>query len=214
MNTDLLKYDASSIRELCRRKLLESGAYTDQIYPGSDISILIDIFSWTFNVLTYMLNANASDVLFDDSEVYENLNKMVKLLSYNPKGYITSNVSFNIDLANSSDFAEQTVTCVIPKFASVAAPRTDDTGVEIRYSFVEDYAFNIINGTIVLPKHKPLLYNGAFCKYSFPNKATERPFEVFTMQGIGPNENEQTLIDNDNVHVFIEKIDDNRNSDI
>lgn len=104
MNTDLLKYDAASIRELCRRKLLESGAYTDQIYPGSDISIIIDIFSWTFNVLTYMLNENASDVLFDDSEIYENLNKMVKLLSYNPKGYITSNATFNVELANPTYF--------------------------------------------------------------------------------------------------------------
>ena len=77
MNTDFLKYDAASIRELLRRKLLESGAYTDQIYPGSDISILIDLMSWMFNVFTYMLNENASDVLFADSNVYENLNKMV-----------------------------------------------------------------------------------------------------------------------------------------
>ena len=58
MNTDLLKYDAADIRELIRRKLLESGVLTDQIYPGSDTSILIDIFSWMFNVLTYMLNEN------------------------------------------------------------------------------------------------------------------------------------------------------------
>ena len=80
MQTDFLKYDASSIQEVLRRKLLESGLYTDQIYPGSDTRILIDLFAWTFDVLTYILNSNAADTLFEDTEVYENLNKIVKLL--------------------------------------------------------------------------------------------------------------------------------------
>lgn len=206
MNTDLLKYDASSIRELCRRKLLESGAYTDQIYPGSDISIIIDIFSWTFNVLTYMLNANAADVLFNDSEVYENLNKAVKLLSYSPKGYTTSQAAFNIDLADAAAFSGQTRTCVIPRFASVTSEKTGQDGSEVRYSFTEDYSFNVINGVLALPKQKPTLKNGSFTKHTFGNSAAGAPFEVFTMTGVGPNGQTATLIDNDSTHVYVETV--------
>ena len=58
MNNEYLCWDAQSIQELLRRKLLESGLYTDQVYPGSDTRILIDLFAWTFDVLTYILNNN------------------------------------------------------------------------------------------------------------------------------------------------------------
>jgi hypothetical protein len=69
---------------------MESGILTDQLYPSSDTKIIIDLFSWTFNVLTYILNNNISDVLFSDTYLYENINRLVKLLSYNPLGYRTS----------------------------------------------------------------------------------------------------------------------------
>lgn len=208
MNTDLLKYDASDIRELLRRKLLESGVLTDQIYPGSDTSILIDIFAWTFNVLTYMLNENASDILFADSSVYENLNKMVKLLSYNPKAYCTSNASFSLEMLNNEQFADMTVTCTIPKFASITTEKSDKYGRPIKYSFIEDYSFNVINGIVQLPRKKPILYNGEFTKYTFAQKATGKAFEVFTMSGVGPNEDVPTFIDNDTIHVYVEKVND------
>ena len=65
MRTDLLKFDASSIQELLTRKLIDSGLYSDQIYPGSDTRILIDLFSWMFNVIMYNLNNSASNALFD-----------------------------------------------------------------------------------------------------------------------------------------------------
>ena len=65
--------------QILRRKLIESGLYTDQIYPGSDTRILIDLFAWTFDVLTYILNNNLSNAIFEDTEIYENLNKIVKV---------------------------------------------------------------------------------------------------------------------------------------
>jgi hypothetical protein len=66
-NNQYLRWDAQSIQELLRQKLLESGLLTDQLYPSSDTKILMDIFAWVFDVLTYMLNNSASDVLFADT---------------------------------------------------------------------------------------------------------------------------------------------------
>ena len=171
MNTDLLKYDASDMRELLRKKLLESGLYTDQIYPGSDTSILIDLFSWTFNVLTYILNENASDILFKDSSIYENLNKIVKLLSYKPKAYRTSRSEFSIELNDTSKFTDQTYECVIPKFSSISMDKADSFGNFITYSFMEDYRFNISKGMLELVDERPVLHNGIFSKYAFAEKS-------------------------------------------
>lgn len=103
-NYDYLRWDAQSIQELLRRKLLESGILTDQVYPSSDVKILMDLFAWVFDVLTYMLNNAAADVLFSDTTLYENINRLVKLLSYSPKGYLTASalcqLGINSQIAN------------------------------------------------------------------------------------------------------------------
>ena len=92
MRTDYLRYDAASMQEYLRRKLIESGLYTDQIYPGSDTRILIDLFAWTFDVLTYILNNNLSNAIFEDTEIYENLKKSFKSCGFSHENNIQKNL--------------------------------------------------------------------------------------------------------------------------
>lgn len=120
-----LKWDAQSIQELLRLKLLESGLLTDQLYPSSDTKILIDIFAWVFDVLTYMLNNAAADTLFTDTQLYENMNRIVKLLSYNPHGYLTSSTEVKFDINSEATDKILADTCIIPKFTSIDLGKTD-----------------------------------------------------------------------------------------
>lgn len=207
MKTDLLKYDASSLQELLMRKLIDSGLYEDQIYPGSDTRILIDLFSWTFNILTYILNNNAANAIFDDAEVYENLNKIVKLLSYKPHSYKTSYCEF---LLSYLDFSTKSTSfaCTIPKFASINTGKTDKWGNEIYYSFVKNYTFKITNG-VVSTDENPVLYNGRFMRYTFDGMTQGREYELFIMSGISPNNNHPQYVDTEGISVFYEKIDNN-----
>lgn len=220
MRTDYLKWDAESIQELLRRKLTESGLYTDQLYPGSDTKILIDLFAWTFDVLTYIMNNAAADSLFDDTQLYENLNRIVKLLSYNPHGYLTSSTQFKINANPQLDINAKTRlpdTCTIPMFTSIDTGKTDIYGNSIKYSFVEDFTFNVytsINGTtytsqVITPKTWPTLYNGEFKKYFTLFVSSGIPYEVFTLTGVNPNNEESPIyIDHNNFHVYVEKIDE------
>lgn len=206
MNTDYLKYDASSIVEYLRRCIIEKEIYTDQLYPGSDTSLLINMFAWTFECMQYILNSNASDVLFQDSSVYENMNRMVKLLSYSPKAYTTSTAEFTID----GKFKDnETADITIPKYTRVNSGLTDTEGNTISYSFTKDYTFSVRNGNIIRSNRKPILYNGEFYKYTFDVQTTGNKYETFVMTGIGPNEDTKTYIDNDSMNVYIEYVDDN-----
>jgi hypothetical protein len=205
MQTDFLKYDASSIQELLRRKLLESGLYTDQVYPGSDTRILIDLFAWTFDVLTYILNNNAADTLFEDTEVYENLNKIVKLLTYNPKAFTTSNAEFSIS-CTLDEFTNNEIFCTIPKYCSIDTGKSDANGNSIKYSFIEDFTFKMNGGSIVGLKNGPILYNGEFVRYIFDNTAENIPYETFIMTNVSPNADIPVYIDNDTIHIYIEKV--------
>lgn len=205
MQTDFLKYDASSIQELLRRKLLESGLYTDQVYPGSDTRILIDLFAWTFDVLTYILNNNAADTLFEDTEVYENLNKIVKLLTYNPKAFTTSNAEFSIS-CTLDEFTNNEIFCTIPKYCSIDTGKSDANGNSIKYSFIEDFTFKMNGGSIVGLKNGPILYNGEFVRYIFDNTSENIPYETFIMTNVSPNADTPVYIDNDTIHIYIEKV--------
>lgn len=208
---EYLKYDAQSLQQLLRRKLLQGGVYTDQMYPGSDTKIILDLFAWTYDVLTYILNNNAADSLFADTQVYENMNRLVKLLSYNPDGYHSANSTFRLEINNSAIVNGYNLlpdVCTIPKFTSIDLDKTDSNGNAIKYSFVDDYKFTVnntlTNSNIISPQYWPLLYNGQFRKYDIVFTATGIPYETFLLSNINPKNN--VYADHDNFHVYIEHI--------
>ena len=47
-NTDFLKFNAYQIKDLIIRKLSDNSKFSDQIYEGSNLAILIDLVSSIF----------------------------------------------------------------------------------------------------------------------------------------------------------------------
>ena len=47
-NTDYLRFNAFAIRDLITRKLAQDSNFTDQIYAGSNLAVLIDIVSYMY----------------------------------------------------------------------------------------------------------------------------------------------------------------------
>jgi hypothetical protein len=66
-NTDFLRFSAYSIKDLITRKLAQDSNFTDQVYEGSNLAILIDIFSYMAQCLLYSLNNAAAESMFSDT---------------------------------------------------------------------------------------------------------------------------------------------------
>ncbi len=66
-NTDFLKFNAYSMKELITRKMSEDSKFTDQIYEGSNLAILIDLVAYMYQCLVYQLNNAASESMFSDT---------------------------------------------------------------------------------------------------------------------------------------------------
>ena len=66
-NTDFLRFNAYSIKDLITRKLSENSKFSDQIYEGSNLAILIDIVSYMYQCLLLNLNNCASESMFADT---------------------------------------------------------------------------------------------------------------------------------------------------
>ena len=67
-----------------------------------------------------MLNNNVSDVLYSDTAVYENMVRLVKLLSYSPDGYHGARAPFQISVNQDQAGAGGLASSIyIPKYATV-----------------------------------------------------------------------------------------------
>jgi len=85
-NSDFLRFSAYSIKDVITRKLSENSKFTDQIYEGSNLAILIDLVSYMYQCLVYQLNNAAAESMFADTQIFQNIQRLVNLIGYQVRG--------------------------------------------------------------------------------------------------------------------------------
>lgn len=83
-------FDAVSLKDFIIQRLNTNGVFTDQNYEGSNLAAFNDIIAYSYHVLLFYLNQTASESLFSQATLYENMNRIVKLIGYKPTGKQTS----------------------------------------------------------------------------------------------------------------------------
>ena len=186
-------FDATSLKSLITTRLNTNNIFTDQNFEGSNLSSIIDIVAYAYHVLIFYLNRSGAESTFTTAELYENINKIVKLINYNPIGNQTSILSF---LAT----AQETLpagTYTIPRYSYFTVNGAT-------FSFNTDVTFTKINnGTEALTElqENNLLFQGAYNEYP-TYTATGEPFEVVTMTVVDTN-GQNVTIDHFNIDVYV-----------
>jgi hypothetical protein len=184
VDTSYLQFDAYNMKNLITQFLSEDETFTDQVYEGSNLSVLIDIFAQHFQVMLYYINQSAGESLFSDSTIYENMNRIVKLLNYSPRGYSTSAGVFNITNVSTDNNGK-----IIPLYSYIDTDKTDDNGEPIYYSTVGDYYIYDDNSdneeTNVIT-----MYNGQWKIYERTFIAEGLPYETITLTDVVNNSDE------------------------
>lgn len=187
-------FDATSLKKLIIGRLREQGVFTDQVFEGSNLSSIIDIISYSFHTLMFYLNRTSSEAMFTESQLYENMNRIVKLLNYKPVGYQTSVVSYSATM--SSDLPIGTYT--IPRYTTV-----DVDGIP--YVFTNDVTFakpTVDDVEIKSSSAQFLLYQGEYVEYP-QYSAVGDEFESIVL-AIDPDEFD---IDHFNIDVYVQSSD-------
>ena len=181
-------FDAISLRNLIIQRLNDQGIITDQNYIGSNLASIIDIVSYSFNTLIYYLNKTSNESMFTEAQLYENINRIVKLLDYKPVGYQTSTLSFN---CTTSSFDRGVYT--IPRYSYLMVGG-------IPFSFNEDITFSIQNpytfSELTDISNRKLLYQGIFREHPLYIAAGDEN-EILTINVAN------TLIDHFNLNVYV-----------
>lgn len=186
-------FDATSLKTLMQQRLIDGGVFTDQIFEGSNFNSLLDVIAYSYHVLLFYLNRTANEASFTNAQLYENVNRIVKVLNYNPIGIQTSIVSFS---AVASDVLPKGI-YTIPRYAYFAIN-------DVNYSFTEDITFSkSTSGIEVLNdlNESALLYQGSFVQYPI-YLATGEEFEEFNIVSTDIDGNND-LIDHNHVHVYV-----------
>lgn len=186
-------FDATTLKSLMQQRLIDGGVFTDQIFEGSNFNSLLDVIAYSYHVLLFYLNRTANEASFSNAQLYENVNRIVKILNYNPIGIQTSVLSFS---AVASDQLSEGI-YTIPKYSYFSIN-------DINYSFTEDFTFTkSFSGVQVLNdlNDSSLLYQGSFVQYP-TYVATGETFENFTIVSVDMDGNND-LIDHNNVHVYV-----------
>jgi hypothetical protein len=187
-----ISFDATSLRDLIVQRLNEGQIFTDQNYQGSNLSALLDVISFSFSTLLYYLNKTSSESMFSEAQIYENMNRIVKLLNYKPIGKITQSVGFGITVTPDLPIENY----IIPRYSYIRVGNTV-------YSITKDIYFsNTSNGLNLLQNSSSdfFLFQGEFAEYPLYT-AIGNINEVLYV-----NVGDKTYLDHFNVQVYVKPI--------
>lgn len=191
-NSQYLRFSAYSIKELITRKLSEDSKFTDQVYEGSNLAILIDLVSYMYQCLMYQLNTAAAESMWSDTQIYENINRLCKFIGYNPKGFSPSTASFTITNKNLGTDIIGTAF----KYSAIDTEQTDSNGKKIYYSLVKDEQSRDGENTFVF-------YNGLWKLYPTIFTSSGEAYQTFTLTGLESNAENNKYVSEKFIHVYI-----------
>jgi len=151
-----LTFDGTSLRDVIVDRLNKDGVFTDQNYQGSNLSALIDVISYSYSTLLYYLNKTSSESMFSEAQLYENMNRIIKVLNYKPIGKVGQSAPIKIttNTLNSGNYT-------IPRYTYMLVGNTP-------FSFTEDVSFTkVLNGeeSITDLDNKHVLKQGLYTEY-------------------------------------------------
>jgi len=190
---EYVAFDAVSLKDFIRTKLSNSGLFTDQAYEGSNLNAINNIISYSFHTLMYYMNQTATESMFNEAQLYENINRIVKQLNYSPVGAQAPTLSFAVSATSQLGIGTYT----IPRYTFIRAGNAP-------YSFNTDVTFTkTVTGLQVLTEvgNQYLLYQGKYIEYPLYTARGESNEIVFIIPG---NNN---IIDHFNIDVYVKDID-------
>lgn len=152
-----INFDALSLKDFIIQKLNENSNFTDQNYEGSNLASFIDIIAFSYHVLLFYLNQTASESMFSQATIYENINKIVNLIGYKPTGKQTSLVPVSCVASSSLPVGNYT----LRKYGYFLIDK-------IQYTILEDFNFeksSTGSQDIDSIKNNLILYQGTVGEY-------------------------------------------------
>jgi len=188
-------FDALTLKQYIINRLNQGGVFTDQNYEGSNLNAITDVIALSYHYLLFYLNQTSSESMFNEATIYENMNRIVKLINYKPAGYRTSLLSF-----------QTTANAALPPDIYTIPRYSYFTVNGIVYSFATDATFSKSTSALedlTTLYQENLLYQGPYIEYP-AQAATGEPYETFTLVVKDNVNNTPVNIDQGSINVYVQ----------
>ena len=193
-------FDAVSLKEYIIDRLNENEKFTDQKFDGSNLAAVIDIIAYSYHVLLFYLNNTASEVNFDQATLYENMNKIVKLIGYKPAGKQTSIIPLAAEASASLVAGNYT----IKQYSYFIADG-------VQYNFLDDVSFSKTSSNVSEPIQEinddVILYQGTIKEYpDYTSQGEEFEVLPIVVKNIIDKDDDKFIADN-TISVYVKEAD-------
>jgi|TARA_R110002020_G_scaffold2196_4_gene10157 hypothetical protein len=196
-------FDATTLKDFIIQRLNENEKFTDQNYEGSNLAAVIDIIAYSYHVLLFYLNNTAAEVDFNQATLYENMNRIVKLIGYKPTGKQTSIVPIKTVAGQGLGKGNYT----IRKYSYFLA----DSNTQ--YTFIDDYSFDKTqdgNQEIKSLDNTAILYQGTIGEYpDYIAQGMDFESLPIVVENV-TNTNENRFIADNTISVYVKEISSDR----
>lgn len=207
--TAFLKFSAYSIKDAITQSLAQNSKFTDEIYPGSNLQVLIDIISYMYQILVEQLNSAAAESMFADTTVFENITRLVRLLDYNVKG--CSPASFTTYITTTSfdgDDGETEKTYVLQPYSYIQTAKSDVRGKPICFSCREGCMLTQ-NASVPIS-----LYNGIWKLYPKVFVASGIENETFDLENLFSDSEAGKFVAHNFIDVYVRNPSSGKSRDV
>ena len=206
-SNDFLRFSAYQIKDLITRKLSEDTNFTDQVYEGSNLAILIDIVSYMYQCLIYNLNSTAAESMFADTQLYENISRLCKFIGYHPTAFKPATINASIDKEPlDADSSGNIQNYKIFPCTAIDTGLYDSNSKKIYFStvFERSGSSNAIGTNITDENYTNFtLVNGRWKHYSTVFEASGIDYETFVLDGLKSDSKTGQYIANNGIQVFV-----------
>lgn len=174
-NIDYTTIDYDAIRAELIQYLRETGTYKDVDFASSNINTLVGLYSYLGSLFGYYINSIANEPFLPSAKRYKNLNRIARLLNYNPRGYKSSTVDIIGSLDPLYCLGKENQFFEIPAYSLFPSNIRTPSGGEFSFTNTSSIVY-MIKGFGVRPvEQKDLSYSGFRLPYTASESFWQTP---------------------------------------
>ncbi len=127
-------FDFSSIQQALINQISSDPNFTDYNIEGSNLNQIIGLISVVGDLFNFYINQIANETFIETATMYENLNKISRLVGYGPTGYQSSTVTVSLSASGypTSSYSGNLIT--LPQYSLFKASSVTPTGDTVYFT--------------------------------------------------------------------------------
>lgn len=134
INIDYTTIDFDALKAELITYLQETKSFKDINYVNSNIRTLVELYAYLGSLFGYYINSVANEPFLPSAKRYKNLNRIARLLSYNPRGDKAAQLNLVGSLKPEYCFGKENVYFEIPAYSSFPSNKATPDGINFSFT--------------------------------------------------------------------------------